>query len=71
MSLVPYFDADLEQALCDIANREPGWEVKAPSVCAKAMSRICDLENAWSQVRDKFREISHDVNGPDNSAWRS
>lgn len=71
MSLVPYFDRELEDALCDIANKKPGWETSAPAACAKAMSRICDLENAWSDMRDKVRELGHAVNGPDNSAWRS
>jgi hypothetical protein len=69
--LVPYRDHDLEQALCDICNKKPGWEKKAQGVCSRAMSRITDLENAWSSMREKMQEMQHAINGPDNSDWRN
>jgi hypothetical protein len=69
--LVKYQDHDLEEALCNIANKKPGWEKTASSVCARAMYRITDLENAWSAMRDKMQEMQHAVSGPDNSDWRS
>lgn len=60
-----YRDSDLEQALCDIANKKTGWQDRAPSICSRAMHRLTELENAWEAIRDKIKEAHFVADCPD------
>jgi hypothetical protein len=67
-----YRDGELEKALSNIANKKLGWQTLAPSVCARAMHRICELENVWDNIREAMQHAKQIVDDPESHpGWPS
>ena len=67
---IPYFDHELEELLVAIANKKRGWQDKAPDAARRAIYRIADLENTWSVIRDRHKELTAIIEEADDSLWR-